>query len=76
MKPEEIIKAAWNGKRPPGMKFHEHRLYYTMRMIYAMYRRGEIDKDEGDRLKTEALKQYEKDKQKHKELVEAYGVMD
>ncbi len=76
MKPEEIIKAAWNGKRPPGMKFPEHRLYYTMRMTYAMYRRGEINKNDGELLKTEALKQYEKDKQKHEELVEAYGVMD
>ncbi len=48
MKPEEIIKAAWNGKRPPGMKLHEHQLYYLMRMAYAMYRCGEIDKKTGD----------------------------
>ncbi len=76
MKPEEIIKAAWKGKRPPGMKLHEHQLYYSMRMAFAMYRHGEIDKKGGDRLKTEALKQYEKSKLYHESLVKDYGVMD
>ncbi len=76
MKPEEIIKAAWNGKRPSGMKLYEHYLYYEMRLTYAMYRRGEIDKLQGETDKAEALERYEKGKLRHDSIVETYGVMD
>ncbi len=76
MTADEIIKAAWSGKRPSGMKLYEHNLYYEMRLTYAMYRRGEIDKTQGETEKAEALERYEKGKLKHDSIVETYGVMD
>jgi len=76
MKPDEIIKAAWNGKRPPGMKMYEHTLYYEMRLTFAMYLHEDISKEEGNKMKVDALERYERGKLQHEALVEEYGAMD
>ncbi len=76
MKPDEIIKAAWNGKRPPSMKLYEHKLYFEMRLTFAMYRRGDISQKEGQQAKANALEQYEKGRLRHEALVEDYGAID
>lgn len=76
MKPEEIIKAAWKGKRPVEMKLYEHRLYCEMALSYAMFRRGETDKVQGERDKAAALKHYEEGKLKHDAIAEVYGAID
>ena len=65
MSEEEIGKSAANGIFPDGkMDIADRCLFFEVKDVYRRYKDGEISREDGERLKKEAVKRYREEKKK------------
>lgn len=75
MEIEDIVKAAWMAEKPEDMNLVELQLYHTVGLTFGEYRLGIITKEEGERFKQQAIREFEKSRtlyQKFECMVKAY----
>lgn len=71
MSPHEIIRAAYNGTIPDGMRMPEKLLYERAKNICMRYGLGILSAADATQLKTEILREYRGDQVQYDNLIDS-----